>query len=227
MSELIEIDSTTPTLTVDAALSVLNEKQAEFVRRYVIDKNASQAARDAGYSVRNAGKIGHKLTLKPTIQAAIEAFRAELVNSGTANPAELVSRLRAQALGSPLDFLERYLDEESGAELWRYKTPDKLNPEQRAMVASVSINTRRLSNGSVRQTISYKTIDGQRALEQLARVLGMNVDKVQHDHQHGGQVSHAFAFVAAHPEHSETTRRIGAAGSDGRRRPVTFDQAPE
>jgi hypothetical protein len=193
------------------------------VRRYVIDKNAAKAARDAGYSIKNSGKIGHKLINKPHVAAAIQAFRAELVQSGTANPAEIVGRLRSQALGSPLDFLERFTDKQSGQELWRYKTPDQLTPELRALVASVSLQTRRLTDGTVNQSISYKTVDGQRALEQLARVLGMNVDRVQHDHQHGGAVSHTFSFVAAHPEHSETTRRIGAAGPDGRRRPLVIE----
>jgi Phage terminase, small subunit len=45
----------------------LNEKQQAFIREYAIDKNASAAARRAGYSPRTAGVQGHKLLKNPKI----------------------------------------------------------------------------------------------------------------------------------------------------------------
>lgn len=50
----------------------LTAKQAAFVREYLIDLNATQAAIRAGYSQRRAGEIGYQLLQKTTIQAAIK-----------------------------------------------------------------------------------------------------------------------------------------------------------
>ena len=45
----------------------LTEKQKIFCREYVIDWNASRAAREAGYSENTAGEIGHENLKKPQI----------------------------------------------------------------------------------------------------------------------------------------------------------------
>jgi hypothetical protein len=50
----------------------LTPKQQRFVDEYLIDLNATQAAIRAGYSERNAGKIGPELLGKTRITAAIE-----------------------------------------------------------------------------------------------------------------------------------------------------------
>lgn len=49
----------------------LTEKVAAFVREYLVDKNATQAAIRAGYSARGAGKTGHDMLQKPHIKAAV------------------------------------------------------------------------------------------------------------------------------------------------------------
>ena len=49
----------------------LTPKQKRFVEEYVVDCNATQAAIRAGYSERNAGKIGPELLGKTRIAEAI------------------------------------------------------------------------------------------------------------------------------------------------------------
>lgn len=51
----------------------LTPKQQRFVDEYLVDLNATQAAIRAGYSERNAGKIGPELLGKTRITVAIEA----------------------------------------------------------------------------------------------------------------------------------------------------------
>lgn len=51
----------------------LTPKQARFVAEYLVDLNASAAARRAGYSVKTADAIGRENLGKPTIAAAIAA----------------------------------------------------------------------------------------------------------------------------------------------------------
>ena len=50
----------------------LTAKQARFVEEYLIDLNATQAAIRAGYSARNADKIGPELLGKTRVAAAIQ-----------------------------------------------------------------------------------------------------------------------------------------------------------
>lgn len=51
----------------------LTAKQAAFVREYLVDLNATQAAIRAGYSRHTAGATSHENLKKPEIAAAIEA----------------------------------------------------------------------------------------------------------------------------------------------------------
>lgn len=56
----------------------LTEKQQRFVEEYLIDLNASGAARRAGYSVRTAEWQGPQLLRKTHVAAAIAVERARL-----------------------------------------------------------------------------------------------------------------------------------------------------
>ena len=60
--------------------SMLTPKQSLFVKEYLVDLNATQAAIRAGYSAKTAEKTGHENTRKPEIRAAIaeaQRIRAE------------------------------------------------------------------------------------------------------------------------------------------------------
>lgn len=51
----------------------LTDKQKRFVEEYLVDLNATQAAIRAGYSEKNADKIGHELLGKTRVSEAIRA----------------------------------------------------------------------------------------------------------------------------------------------------------
>ena len=57
--------------------SILTPKQDTFCREYLVDLNATAAARRAGYSARNADKIGSELLGKTGVAARISALQAE------------------------------------------------------------------------------------------------------------------------------------------------------
>ena len=50
----------------------LTPKQERFVQEYLVDLNATAAAKRAGYSEKNAGKIGPELLGKTRVSAAIQ-----------------------------------------------------------------------------------------------------------------------------------------------------------
>lgn len=56
----------------------LTPKQQRFVEEYLVDLNATQAAIRAGYSEKNAGKIGPELLGKTGVSAAIQAAKRRL-----------------------------------------------------------------------------------------------------------------------------------------------------
>jgi phage terminase small subunit len=55
----------------------MTPRQTRFVAEYMHDCNATRAAVRAGYSAKNAGKIGPRLCHKPHVAAAIQAGLAE------------------------------------------------------------------------------------------------------------------------------------------------------
>lgn len=55
----------------------LTDKQTAFVREYLVDLNATQAAIRAGYSERTASRIGPQLLGKTCVREAIEKAQAK------------------------------------------------------------------------------------------------------------------------------------------------------
>jgi phage terminase small subunit len=49
----------------------LTEKESAFVREYLVDKNATQAAIRAGYAPRSAPQHGHDMLRRPVIKTAL------------------------------------------------------------------------------------------------------------------------------------------------------------
>ena len=59
----------------------MTPKQEAFVREYLIDLNATQAAIRAGYSERTAKSIGQENLTKPDVRAAVQAAQAKLAEN--------------------------------------------------------------------------------------------------------------------------------------------------
>ena len=104
---------------------MLTKKQQKFIQAY--SGNASEAARQAGYSARTAKAIGFELLTKPDIKEAIQERERERTSLLIATreerqrfwtnvvrdeSADMRDRLRASELlgRSEGDFLERVLD---------------------------------------------------------------------------------------------------------------------
>lgn len=58
-------------------MAKLTDKQTAFVREYLVDLNATQAAIRAGYSERTASRIGPQLLGKTCVREAIEKAQAK------------------------------------------------------------------------------------------------------------------------------------------------------
>lgn len=76
----------------------MTDKQRRFVDEYMIDLNATQAAIRAGYSPKNADKIGPELLGKTRVSTEITKLKAERSRTTTWTAERVVSELAKIAL---------------------------------------------------------------------------------------------------------------------------------
>ena len=103
----------------------LTDKQAAFVREYLVDLNATQAAIRAGYSERTASRIGPQLIGKTCVREAIEkaqakrARRVEVTQDYVlSNLVEVVERTMQRA--PVLDRKGEQVTDEEGRAVWTF-----------------------------------------------------------------------------------------------------------
>ena len=81
----------------------LNAKRAAFVREYLVDLNASGAARRAGYSARTSDRTGYDLLRNPEIQAAVQTALQERAQTTQVTADMVIDGLRGIAEGEGPD----------------------------------------------------------------------------------------------------------------------------
>lgn len=103
----------------------LTDKQTAFVREYLVDLNATQAAIRAGYSERTASRIGPQLLGKTWVREAIEkaqakrARRVEVTQDYVlSNLVEVVERTMQRA--PVMDRKGEQVTDEEGRAVWMF-----------------------------------------------------------------------------------------------------------
>lgn len=131
----------------------LNNKQQLFVESYLKCWNASEAARQAGYSTKYLNTNASKLLQNTTIKAAIEARLAEKALVAD----EVLFRLAAIARGNLGEFANvRQLS-------------DLVDHPLASVVKKVKTTARKAANGSVTVVVELELYDALRALELLGK----------------------------------------------------------
>jgi phage terminase small subunit len=147
----------------------MTPKQRRFVEEYLIDLNATQAAIRAGYSEKNAFKIGARLVQKCTaVKDAIDSALAERSARTAVTADRVVRELARVAFADPRAVFSWGPD---GVTL---RSSEELTDDEAAVVAEVS-ETRTETGGSIKG----KLCDKLKALELLGRHLGMFSDRQQ------------------------------------------------
>lgn len=153
----------------------LSNKQSVFIREYLVDFNATQAAIRAGYSPKTARSIGSENLTKPDIQDEIRRRIEEQAMSAN----EVLLRLADMARGDMGDFLDIgsrgfVIDLEGANEKGLTKLIKKV--KQRT-----TINRTTTQNGNETETevhdMEIELYDAQAALVQLGRHHGLFVDR--------------------------------------------------
>lgn len=136
------------------------ERQLAFIREYLVDQNAADAARRAGYSPENANKIAYALRNDPKIAARIEEAQARRREKKQITADRVLDELGRMAFSNMADYVRWG---SNGIEL---RDNALLDEDQTAAVADVEPK----GNGKVAR---LKLYDKLAALNALARHLGM------------------------------------------------------
>ncbi len=146
----------------------MTPKQARFVSEYLIDLNATAAAKRAGYSEKTAEKIGHQLLEKTRVAAAIAAamnkrgVRTEITADRVIKELADVAFLRSDEVFT--------ID---GGHVTVKNTAEMSDAARRALISASQTVT------AAGGTITVKLCDKIKALELLGRHLGMFTDKIR------------------------------------------------
>lgn len=153
-------------------MSPLTDKQLRFCEEYLVDLNATKAAIRAGYSEESAGSIGHENLKKPDVQEYISRRQKELQEATGITQKRVLEEYAKVAF---LDIRKYYTVD--GA----LKPIRELDDDAAGALAGVEVYEEKTGEEDVEATGStkkIKTYDKVKALDSLARHLGMFTDKM-------------------------------------------------
>lgn len=136
----------------------LTEKQKRFVAEYLVDLNATQAAIRAGYSKKNADKIGHELLGKTRVSDAIQEAMNERSSRTEITQDMVIRELAAIGFSKATD----YVRIQDGIVL--IKDTDGLTDAQKTAISSIEDG---------KYGVKIRLHDKVRALEKIGEHLGM------------------------------------------------------
>lgn len=159
----------------EAALARLEPKQAMFVREYLKDLNATQAAIRAGYSKKTARSIASENLSKPAISEAVRLGVEKRAAKAEVTSDFVLGQLLKLACIDPADLFD-----ENG----NLKSIHDIPAAARQAISSVETETRRERNGPDKEDVEVVTTkkvklwDKKGSLELLARHLGLLKDNI-------------------------------------------------
>lgn len=150
----------------------LSAKQAAFVREYLKDRNATQAAIRAGYSPKGADVQGARLLGNVRVKLAIDAAEEKLNKQSKDIRERIIDELQLLAFSRLSDFM-------NGEEM---RPIGEIDPDKMAALSSFEVKeTSGGKPGSEWSSIQkkFKLWSKEKALELLMRHLGMLDDKLK------------------------------------------------
>ncbi len=175
----------------------LTPKQEMFVKEYLIDLNATQAALRAGYSEKTAYRTGADNLKKPQIQEAIRQAMQKREQRTEITADKVLEEYAKLGFSDVTDYLqvvtERVLvghDKETGepisdiSQFVLMKDTKDISPEKLAAISEVKQH----KDGS----ISFKLHDKRGALDSIAKHLGMFTERIEHTGKDGGPITVKF-----------------------------------
>ena len=156
----------------------LSKKDQEdlFCNNYIIHFNATQSAKDAGYSIKSARELGYRLLRNVHIQVKIKQLIDKRTDRLEVSQDRVVHELMAVAFSD----IKNYLTDEGAIDFKELKDSDS------NVVKSYEENTtvtdgEKFSNTKIVK--KFQLHDKMKALELLGKHLAMYTDKKELDHK--------------------------------------------
>ncbi len=153
--------------------NLLTPRQHLFVLAYVANcGNATDAAREAGYSEANADKIGHQLLGKPRVAEEIARRRARVTKKLELSAEAVLLGIMRTAYADP-----RKLFDDQG----RLRPIGTLDDDTALAIAGIDVVERRVPGGKPGEVEYVKRVrfsDRTRAQEMLGRTMGLFRDGI-------------------------------------------------
>ena len=146
----------------------LTAKQKAFIQEYLVDLNATQAAKRAGYSEKTAHVIGQENLRKPAIKDAIDAATRDRSERVQITADEVLAELKAVAMSNMHDFATW---DDDGV---RLKNSGELSRDAARCISEVSD-----TETSSSRTVKFKLHDKISALEKLGKHLKLFTDRTE------------------------------------------------
>lgn len=144
--------------------SKLNDRQRQFVREYLIDFNATQAAIRAGYSPKAATAVASRLLTNANVSAAIEEGRQRLAEKTDITAERVLAELAKIAF---LDVRKAFNADGS------LKPIDELDDNTAAAIAGLEVAAINEDGATIGSLKKIKLADKISALEKLGRNLNL------------------------------------------------------
>lgn len=150
----------------------LTPREQRFIEEYLVDLNASAAARRAGYSQKNADVVGPRLLGRVGIAQAIQEATAERSRRTQITQDRVLRELAAVGLANLTDFAS--WDATGNV---TYKASDAIDPSKPGALVELRVSER-TEGDAVARTLTLRLHPGKiAALEDLARHIGLNIDR--------------------------------------------------
>lgn len=186
-------------------------RQEMFVKEYLVDLNATQAAIRAGYSRNRAEVTAHQLMRNAKIIVAIEAAMAERAKRVEVDAEWVLRRLVLIADASVEDYIR--IDAEGKDKGQPTIDISKLSREQFKAVAEIRVEDIESGKRTGKRT-TIKFNDKLRALELIGKHIGMFVERKKIEHT--GNIEVANAARNLELRLMEAAATVGAATSSSK-----------
>lgn len=146
-----------------------NEKQLAFMRSYVVCKNASQAARDAGYSKKTAKQQGSRLLTNVDVRAMVDRTLAEAAKRRAVTPEEVIEHVKYTGMVNAFDYVSYDSDGKPYFNLAEIEKKDRMLG---VAISGIDFEERIVGGNVVTRKTKLRLRDNQRAFEMLNDATG-------------------------------------------------------
>lgn len=153
----------------------LTAKQQRFVAEYLVDLNATEAAKRCGYSAKTAKSQGSRLLTNADIAQAVADGKDRQLAAADLSAARVLEELRRLAF---LDIADLFDERDN------LKSIHEIPPAARAAIAGIEVVRANLNPSDGKRDDDYihkvKLIQKTSALEMLAKHFALLTEKVEH-----------------------------------------------